>query len=470
MTGRRKTKVRGLRVLAAVAGASLLLCIVGAGLSALSNRNLPSDSQETAQLDPLDKARLAETLHLKGELGENVWPGWGKTEIPVVIWNRDHSFLVGYLDLPPPWEPVPGDLFQERTYMRRPTGEPQNFSVRVGDRWVASMATKWEVDAYLIDMIRDVLPSPLKPIIPYRLLIQPSEVQMVGVLHETFHVYQAQVASKRLDEAEVAHGRGEQYWQADGAMHAEWREEIDLLARALKAQPDEKATALAREYLEQRAHRRAAVGLSAALIDYERQLEWEEGLPTSSIPVSWGALGDSAGVSLLEDLSDRAVRRVKQSTEAVVRPGDLVVISVHWGSNWGYSIPPEQVAFAHRLIDDAGVDVVHGHSSHHVKGIEVYKGRPVLYGCGDLTNDHEGISGYEQFRGDLALVYLFSVDPSTGKLTHLEMTPMQIRNLRANRASRADALWLRDTLNREGKQFGTRVEMDQAGTLTLRWD
>jgi poly-gamma-glutamate synthesis protein (capsule biosynthesis protein) len=38
------------------------------------------------------------------------------------------------------------------------------------------------------------------------------------------------------------------------------------------------------------------------------------------------------------------------------------------------------------------VDVVHGHSSHHCKGAEVYRGRLVLYGCGDLISDYEGIS------------------------------------------------------------------------------
>lgn len=34
----------------------------------------------------------------------------------------------------------------------------------------------------------------------------------------------------------------------------------------------------------------------------------------------------------------------------------------------------------------ARVDVVHGHSSHHTKGAEVYRGRLVLYGCGDLIS------------------------------------------------------------------------------------
>jgi hypothetical protein len=133
-------------------------------------------------------------------------------------------------------------------------------------------------DAFLIDVLRDALPSPLRPIFPYPLLVQPSEVQMSGVLHETFHVYQAQVAPARLEEAEQAHGRGERYWRVDGAMRQAWRLEIDALADALKAGSNGDARASARHFLDRRARRRAAHELDAALVDYERQLEWEEGL------------------------------------------------------------------------------------------------------------------------------------------------------------------------------------------------
>ena len=194
------------------------------------------------------------------------------------------------------------------------------------------------------------------------------------------------------------------------------------------------------------------------------------GLTTSGIPASWVASKDKPGVNLLENLSDQTIQHIKQKVEALKRQGDIVVVSLHWGSNWGYDIPPEQTDFAHRLIDGAGVDVIQGHSSHHVKGIEVYGGKLIIYGSGDLLNDYEGIRGYEYFRNDLALMYFVSVIPSTGKLEHLQMTPMQIRHFKLNRASRADALWLMDLLNREGKQFGTRVEISQDNTLTLRWD
>jgi poly-gamma-glutamate synthesis protein (capsule biosynthesis protein) len=104
-----------------------------------------------------------------------------------------------------------------------------------------------------------------------------------------------------------------------------------------------------------------------------------------------------------------------------------------------------------------------------VKGIEVYKEKPILYGCGDFLNDYEGISGHEAYRDDLALMYFVSMEPSTGNLVRLQMTPTQIKRFRVNRASREDALWLRDVLNREGKRFGTWVELNADNTLMLRW-
>ena len=62
------------------------------------------------------------------------------------------------------------------------------------------------------------------------------------------------------------------------------------------------------------------------------------------------------------------------------------------------------------LIDNAAVDIIHGHSSHHIKGIEIYKGKPVIYGSGDFINDYEGIGGHEYFRGDLSLMYFVTFD------------------------------------------------------------
>lgn len=193
------------------------------------------------------------------------------------------------------------------------------------------------------------------------------------------------------------------------------------------------------------------------------------GSETSGIPLSWAAAEFRPGVNLLEDLSDRTVRRIGNKIREIKRQGDIAVVSIHWGWNWGYNIPREQIEFSHTLIDDAGIDVIYGHSSHHVKGIEVYRNKPILYGCGDFINDYEGIGGYEAFRGDLSLMYFVRLHPASGRLAGLRMVPTQMKKFRVNSASRADAMWLGDTLNREGRRFGTRVELDKDDTLILKW-
>ena len=188
----------------------------------------------------------------------------------------------------------------------------------------------------------------------------------------------------------------------------------------------------------------------------------------SGTPPDWAATAYKPGVNRLSRLSRQAVKRIGSIIKSVRQPGDIAVVSIHWGGNWGYEIPVEQSAFAHQLIDEADIDVVHGHSSHHVKGIEVYKDKLIIYGSGDLLNDYEGIGGHDEYRADLSLMYFVSVDPATGELVQLQMAPTQIRHLKINKADYNDVLWLRDMLNREGKVFGMRVELDTNGYLVLQ--
>jgi poly-gamma-glutamate synthesis protein (capsule biosynthesis protein) len=191
---------------------------------------------------------------------------------------------------------------------------------------------------------------------------------------------------------------------------------------------------------------------------------------SSGVPPTWAATKNRPGVNRLDSLNEDAVQHISNRINTIKQAGDIAVVSIHWGGNWGYGIPAWQLEFAHRLIDAAGVDVVHGHSSHHVKGIEVYKGKLIIYGSGDLLNDYEGIGGHEQYRADLSLMYFPSLDPSTGELVQLKMKPTQIRHLRINSASENDALWLRDVLNREGRELGTRVKLDSDNNLVLEWE
>jgi poly-gamma-glutamate synthesis protein (capsule biosynthesis protein) len=192
-------------------------------------------------------------------------------------------------------------------------------------------------------------------------------------------------------------------------------------------------------------------------------------MASAGVPAEWAATDDRPGVAFLPELPGaRALDMVARRVWRVRRPGDIVVASIHWGSNWGYSVPRDQTRLAHALID-RGVDVVHGHSSHHPRPIEVYHGKLILYGCGDLINDYEGISGYHEYRDDLRLLYLASLRAPTGELAGLRMSPMQARRMRLRHASPADARWLRDTLQRASRGYGVDIDVTPDGTLALCW-
>jgi len=220
------------------------------------------------------------------------------------------------------------------------------------------------------------------------------------------------------------------------------------------------------------AGRDLAEAAAPAVIDVSgggRVLVFAYGSPSSGVTMKWAARSHRRGLNVLDECAPGAVERVAREVGEWKRPGDLVVVSLHWGSNWGYEVPAEQRALAHRLIDDAAVDLIHGHSSHHPRPIEVHRNKLVLYGCGDFINDYEGITGYEVFRPELGLMYLPEFDSRTGQLTRLLLVATRTHRFRVERASVEDASWLQDRLNREARAFGTRIEPQPGGVYQLQW-
>jgi len=219
------------------------------------------------------------------------------------------------------------------------------------------------------------------------------------------------------------------------------------------------------------AGRDEAEAAASATIDLPaggRALVFAFGCESAGIPRQWKAGKGRAGVNILDDLSARAAERIGLQVRAQRRALDIAVVSLHWGGNWGYRIPAGHRAFAHMLIDAAGVDVVHGHSSHHPMGFEVYRDKLILYGCGDFLNDYEGIGGYQTYRSELTLMYFPTLDAATGSLERLLLVPMQIRHFRLNRAGDQDALWLEATLNREVRESGLTLERQADNALLLK--
>jgi poly-gamma-glutamate capsule biosynthesis protein CapA/YwtB (metallophosphatase superfamily) len=198
-----------------------------------------------------------------------------------------------------------------------------------------------------------------------------------------------------------------------------------------------------------------------------RVLVFAFGSPSSGIPYEWAATDNTPGVHVIPTLSDTAADELCRQVRQARQPGDLTVVSAHWGGNWGYRVAADQVRFAHRLVD-GGVHMVHGHSSHHPRPIEVYRGKLILYGCGDLVDDYEGIRGHDQYRHDLRLLYLPRLNPISGEVVELRMAPLQARQMRLHRASHRDARWLKTVLDEVSRRFGSRIDLGSDGLLSIR--
>ena len=134
------------------------------------------------------------------------------------------------------------------------------------------------------------------------------------------------------------------------------------------------------------------------------------------------------------DLQDEnQVESYIEFVKQVTSDKDFVVLSIHWGPNWGYDIDPKFSQFAHSLLDRTSVRVIHGHSSHHFKGIEQYKQKLIFYGCGDFINDYETIidPAHDHFMPNIVLAYYLSFDKKFD-LVSLEIEIYRIHNFQLN--------------------------------------
>lgn len=305
-----KRRRRAWRITAFAATGLLLLLVALATLGAWSNRGLPNRSAVVDRLAELDKARLAEALHLKKELGDTIWPGWGAADLPVILYNEAYVFLVGCPDPAPgwiavpgdrviggPWEEVPGDTFDGTPYHRQKLpasgAAPQAFTVRVGDRYVASFQTMEWLRISMIQKFRDMLPPVVEDVFPYRLALRffigGTEGYTSLLLHESFHAYQGTVAPSRLTAGERVMRLAADYDGHDPAMKDAWREELSRLATLASSTSRDELTREARRFLAHRAERRASSRLSSDLVDFERAREWEEGLAKYVELAGWRA-------------------------------------------------------------------------------------------------------------------------------------------------------------------------------------
>ena len=98
---------------------------------------------------------------------------------------------------------------------------------------------------------------------------------------------------------------------------------------------------------------------------------------------------------------------MEQDVQKAKQQADVVVMSIHWGVHLIPGvIAMYQYEVGHAAID-AGVDLILGHHPHILKGIEIYKGVPILYSIGNFA--FESWTGHASPEGKA--LYRVKADP-----------------------------------------------------------
>jgi poly-gamma-glutamate synthesis protein (capsule biosynthesis protein) len=164
----------------------------------------------------------------------------------------------------------------------------------------------------------------------------------------------------------------------------------------------------------------------------------------------WEAGPHRAGVFYSPiDTTDERAQGLFQTVRETRGNSGLVIVSAHWGPNWGYEPLAGQISFGHGLID-AGADLIFGHSGHVFQGVELYKGRPIIYCAGDFIDDY---AVDEVERNDES--FIFTVDIHNGHTVGMRLHPTEIVDCQARMAKAGRAEEIAAKMARLCRRFGT---------------
>lgn len=193
----------------------------------------------------------------------------------------------------------------------------------------------------------------------------------------------------------------------------------------------------------------------------------------------WKATDETYGINFV-DPNNFDEQKIRSQVSEAKKTADMVVIFIHWGPNWSWK-PSSSIQRLGKVFVDAGASLVFGHSSHHVQGIEFYKGCPIIYGAGGFIDDY---ALDEDFRNDLGFIYEVVIDKAstegtencrvTYETSKIEVFPIKIEHSwRTHKemkeqsgppylssvylAKDLDALWLQSTMRSLCREFNTQV-------------
>jgi poly-gamma-glutamate synthesis protein (capsule biosynthesis protein) len=171
----------------------------------------------------------------------------------------------------------------------------------------------------------------------------------------------------------------------------------------------------------------------------------------------WEATSTQPGVNYVS-YKDRGLvepyrSRIMQVFSSVRRQAEFVIVSAHVGPNWGAPSRSMQ-ALAHEIID-MGADLYWGHSNHTPQGIELYKGRAILYSTGDFIDDY---MVDKDERNDLS--FLFVLEGESNRISRLRLYPTRIEDMSVRLANEQEWEFLKRTMQAKCKAFRTVIDVD----------
>lgn len=170
------------------------------------------------------------------------------------------------------------------------------------------------------------------------------------------------------------------------------------------------------------------------------------GFASSGIPETWAVARNKPGIQYIADITAETAAAMARQIAGWRRPGDIVIASLHWGDNWVSTPSDAHRALARLLVDRAGVDVVHGHSAHHLQPAEIHNGKLIIYDSGDLIDDYAGTAGPPQFRHHMGALFFADIDPATGRAVNFFATPVRRASYRLETCDAATSQWIQGAL------------------------
>jgi poly-gamma-glutamate capsule biosynthesis protein CapA/YwtB (metallophosphatase superfamily) len=160
---------------------------------------------------------------------------------------------------------------------------------------------------------------------------------------------------------------------------------------------------------------------------------------------------DKPGTNYLPvSLEPKVMRRVDEAVGAAREAGaETVVFSNHWGPNMVERPRGIFRRFA-RAVVDRGADVYYGHSAHVFQGVEIYRGKPILYDTGDFIDDY---AVDPRLRNDRS--FLFRLSLEGGDLERLELYPVSLPYARVELAKGDEREAILERMVRLSAEMGT---------------